>query len=75
MVTVIPGGSAGAHTVPGAIDTGDTLVAVRHMSANLTTTDADLKAEFSITAANTIDNTAGTDTTGAFLVVVWAHKD
>jgi hypothetical protein len=34
-------------------------------------TGADLLSEFSISAANTIDNTAGTDTTGGFLVVAY----
>lgn len=32
---------------------------------------ADLTSEFSITAANTINNAGGTDTTGAVLVVVY----
>jgi len=31
----------------------------------------DLTAEFEITAANTINNAGGTDTTGAVLVVVY----
>ncbi len=68
--TVIPGGSAGDHTVPGSINTDDELVAVKHVSDDLVT-NAELLAEFSITSANTINNTAGTDTTGNFLVVVW----
>ncbi len=31
----------------------------------------DLTAEFAITATNTINNTGGTDTTGAILIVVF----
>ncbi len=69
---VISGGAAGAHTLPGAIGSGDNLIAVHHVSADLVT-NTDLTSEFSITSANTIDNTGGTNTTGNFLVVVWAE--
>ena len=73
---IISGGAAGAHALPGGgpLDTGDDLLSVRHVSADLVT-NADLTAEFSITGSNTIDNTAGTDTTGDFLVVTWAEAN
>lgn len=71
-VTSVPGDVAGAHTVDGGLHPDDTLLSVRHVSADLTTTNADLTAEFSISALNTIDNSAGTDTTGDFLVVTYA---
>jgi len=71
-VAVIPGGAAGAHVIDGDLDaSGDTLLSVRHISSDLTT-NADLTAEFSITGLNTIDNSAGTDTSGDFLVVTYA---
>ena len=71
-VTIIAGGSAGAHTVTG-IATTDTLIGVIEMDfTDASETGADLLSEFSITGANTIDNTAGTDTTGGFLLVFYA---
>ncbi|MFQ5775856.1 MAG: hypothetical protein ACE5GS_15140 [Kiloniellaceae bacterium] len=69
--TIIAGGVAGAHTVTG-IKTRDSLVSVLHLDmTDASETGADLTAEFSISAANTIDNTAGTATTGGFLVVTY----
>lgn len=72
---VVPGDAAGDHTVPGIRD-GDQLVAVRHVSADFVTNN-DLTAEFSIPAgsARTINNAAGTNTTGDFLVVAFARQD
>jgi len=70
-VSVIPGGAAGDHTVEGDLDaSGDTLLSVRHVSGDLVT-NADLTAEFSITGHNLINNVAGTNTTGDFLVVTF----
>lgn len=69
-VAVVPGGAAGNHTVFDNIDTGDTLIAVVHCSANLVT-KTDITSEFTITSAGVINNAAGTNTTGNFLVVVW----
>lgn len=71
--TSIAGGAAGAHALTG-IATTDTLVSVIHVDA----TDAseavtDLTAEFSISAADTIDNTGGTNTTGGFLLLTYRH--
>lgn len=69
-VAVIPGAAAGAHTIPGDLDAAnDELVSVVEDAAGTLT---DRSAEFSITGHNTIDNTAGTDTTGDFLIVTYA---
>lgn len=63
--TIIAGGAAGAHTVTG-IKATDTLVSV------LNTTDGvDLTSEFSISAADEIDNTSGTSTAADDLVVTY----
>jgi len=66
---LINGGSAGAHTVSD-IASGDELVLVFEQdgTSGLLT---DLTSEFSITGANTIDNTGGTDTTGDKLFVLY----
>jgi hypothetical protein len=53
----IAGGSAGDHTVTG-ITTADKLISVINLADGV-----DLTSEFSITAADTINNAAGTDTT------------
>ena len=76
--TVIDGGAAGDHTVTG-IAVGDALRSVLKLDFTLaegtpntrTWVAEDLTAEFEITAANTINNAGGTDTTGAVLVVVY----
>lgn len=70
--TVIAGGAAGNLTVPG-IKTRDKLVCViRFVGAGVDVTDiADITAEFSITAADTISNTGGTATTGDKLIVTY----
>lgn len=71
--TIIPGAVAGAHTVTG-IKTTDTLLAVIEMDfTDASETGADLLSEFTISAANTIDNTAGTDTSGGFLLVTYVN--
>ncbi len=71
-VTVNVGKAAGAHTIDGDLDaSGDVLISVRHVSADFVT-NADITAEFSITGYNTIDNTAGTNTTGNYIVVTYA---
>lgn len=76
--TVIGGGAAGDHTVTG-IAVGDALRAVLKLDFTLaegapnvrTWAVSDLTDEFAITAADTINNAGGTDTTGAILVVVY----
>jgi len=67
---VIPGGAVGDHVIQGDLKPGDDLISVRHVSADLTTTNADLTSEFSIKAgvANTLTNTT-TNTSGDFLIV------
>ena len=54
------------------IATADHLVAVLHfdMGAN---GETDLTSEFSISAADTIDNTGGTDTTNDTLLVIYIN--
>jgi hypothetical protein len=72
--TLIAGGAAGDHTVSG-ISTGDHLVAVLQVDAtDASETYADLTSEFTISAADTINNTGGTDTTGCGLLVVWEDR-
>lgn len=69
--TIIAGGAAGAHTVTG-IKTRDTLVSVLHVDfTDASETGANITAEFTISAADTIDNTGGTATTGGFLIVTF----
>lgn len=69
-VTLVNGGSAGAHTVTG-IAAGDEIVFVGHLStAAAIATLADLTAEFTA-ATDAIDNTSGTDTTNDQLMVIW----
>lgn len=62
---LVSGGAAGDITVTG-ITTDDNLLMVLNV-----TDAADLTSEFSITAADTINNTAGTATTGDLLLVIW----
>ncbi|BBL69701.1 hypothetical protein [Methylogaea oryzae] len=78
--TVVDGAAAGNVTVTG-IATTDTLVAVIRLDVEADTgtsasgdkiqAAADLTAEFTITAANTINNAAGTNTTGDRLMVTY----
>ena len=67
--TVIAGGSAGDHTVTG-INTGDTLVAVLHLDMG-GNAETDLTSQFTISAADTINNAAGTDTSSDTLIVTY----
>lgn len=74
---VIPGGAAGEHAeIPGNLRAGDQLISVRHVSSDFVT-NADLTAEFSIVAGKhgAIDNTAGTNSTGNFLIVTWSPAE
>lgn len=67
----VDGGAAGNHTVTG-IAVGDSLISVFHVStkANVATI-ADLTSEFTVSAADTINNAAGTDTTNDLLIVFY----
>jgi len=72
--TVIAGGAAGDHTVTG-ISTSDSLVAVLYDDlADAGESLTDITSEFSITAADTINNAGGTDTTGGALIVVYEDR-
>ena len=72
---VVNGGSAGNITVTG-IATTDVLEAVLYfpISTGTVTSVSDLASEFSITAANTINNTGGTATTGGKLEVRYRRR-
>lgn len=69
---VVAGAAAGNITVTG-IKARDTLVSVlRAVGGGTDVTDVtNLTAEFSITAADTINNTGGTATTGSKLIVTY----
>ena len=69
---VVAGAAAGNITVTG-IKTRDTLVSVLHMAgAGTAVTDvANLVTEFTISAANTINNTGGTSSASGKLVVTY----
>ena len=75
-VSIVAGGAAGNITVAG-IATVDRLKAVYSLIANSSghMTAADLTDEFAITAANTINNTGGTASTNAVLIVHWVDVD
>lgn len=68
VITTIAGGSAGDHTVTG-VSANDTLLAVLHDTSGGVI--ANLTGEFSITAANTINNDGGTDTSSDLLIVIY----
>lgn len=69
---VVVGAAAGNITVTG-LAAGATLTGVIQMiGAGTAVTDvANLTSQFTVTAANTINNTGGTDTTGSKLLVQW----
>ncbi|PAZ15677.1 hypothetical protein CLM62_12840 [Streptomyces sp. SA15] len=69
---VVAGAAAGNVTVTG-VKTRDQLVSVlRAVGGGVDVTDVtDLTAEFTISAANTVNNTGGTATTGSKLIVTY----
>lgn len=70
--TPVQGGTAGNLTLAG-ITTDDRVISVHSM--NYTTgACADLTSEFSIASDDTINNTGGTATTGAIVLVVWYDR-
>ena len=70
-VAVIAGGAAGDHTVTG-VKVRDQLVAViRHIDGGAI---SDLTSEFSISAADTLNNASGTDTSSDQLLVLHLSK-
>lgn len=66
---IVPGGVAGAHSPVPGINTGDTLIEVKHVSGDLVT-NTSLLGEASITDADEI-TLSTTNTTGNFLIVIW----
>lgn len=72
---VVNGGAAGNFTVTG-IATLDELVSVVYfpIDTGTVTSVSDLTSEFTISAANTINNTGGTATTGGKLLVVYRDR-
>lgn len=78
--TRILGGAAGNHTVTG-IAVGDLILYVWHhpvlneAAPNTFSAPEDLTSEFSVSAADTINNTGGTDTTGGWLEIDWFDPD
>lgn len=70
----IKGGAAGSLTVTGAA-VGDQILAVQGIGKMSGTffinTTVDFTSEFSVTAANTIDNTGGTTTSNWLLLVAY----
>ena len=64
----IAGSAAGNHTVTG-IALGDELISVIHHTQGAAM--ADLTSEFTVSAANTINNTGGTDTSSDDLLVTY----
>jgi len=74
QVDLVAGGAAGNLTLTG-VAVGDELAFVgRFSTAAAIATLTDLTAEFSVTAANTINNTGGTATTGDTLMVIWTDR-
>lgn len=66
--STIAGGAAGNHTVAG-VGASDTLVSVVRVTA--AGVYSVLTSEFSVTAANTINNAAGTATSNDILHIEW----
>lgn len=73
---LVPGGPIGAIAVPGDIKAGDTLLDVLDITDGAPPARVNRTAECSITAgkAGSITTTL-TNTTGRFLLVVWAKAD
>lgn len=67
---LITGGAAGDHTVTG-IATSDKLVSVYHYTPGSASAFADLTGEFTISAADTINNAGGTSTASDTLLVTY----
>lgn len=69
---VITGGAAGNLTAPGIATTSKLMWVLQFIGAGTAVTSiADLTSQFTITAANTINNTGGTNTTGSQLFAQW----
>jgi hypothetical protein len=74
-LSAVKGSTAGNFTITG-ITTSDAIMSVikvRYSTGGIVVNSvADLSSEFSVTAANTINNTSGTNSTNAVLLVMWA---
>lgn len=70
-VTLVTGGAAGNLTLTGIATTDELVSVMVFTTAAAIATVADLTAEFTITAANTINNTGGTSTASNQLMVFW----
>lgn len=70
-VTLVTGGAAGNHTVTGIATTDELVFVGEFATAAAIATLTSRTAEFTITTANTINNTGGTDTTNDQLMVIW----
>jgi hypothetical protein len=73
----VAGGAAGDITVTGILTT-DTLVSVLRLDIDATAANTDLDdltSEFTITAANTINNVGGTASTGDKLMVTYQRRN
>lgn len=74
-VDYLAGGAAGDLTLTG-IATDDTLLKVISIdTSGAGNAGTDLTSEFTITAANTINNTGGTSTANKTVIVYWLDKD
>ena len=74
-MTVVAGAVAGDVTLTG-IATDDVLISVISMDfTDASEAASDLTSEFSITAADTINNTGGTSSAGGFLLVLYVDND
>lgn len=73
-MALVAGAAAGNVTVTG-IATADALIGVLHLpDAGAIDTMADLTAQFTITAANTINNTGGTASTDGKLLIFYQDR-
>jgi len=74
-MAIVPGGAAGsAHAGVSGINVGDTLIDVRHVSADLVT-NTSLLPDFSITDADEVTNGGAVSTTGNYLIVIWKEAE
>ena len=78
-IGVCAGGSAGDHTLTGAIEENDAIqqVLAITLSSDALSSAADLTSEFTDPCASddTISNSGGTNTTDAILVCIFADAD
>lgn len=76
-ITPVKGSTAGTFTVTG-IATADKILSASKIEFGTDGdiyTVVDLTSEFSISAANTVTNASGTNSTDALLLILWADYD